>query len=88
MENKLELLRKDIDKIDEELVKLVSNRIKVIKEIGIYKKQNNIKPLQPKRWEKVLNSKIDKAIELNINPELIKDIYNRIHKESLRIERL
>ena len=78
--------RKEIDKVDEELVNVLSKRIKIIEEIGRYKAKQNIAPLQPKRWQDVLQSKMKKAKKLGLSDDLIKEIYETIHKHALELE--
>ncbi len=46
-----------------------------------------MQPLQPGRWQEVLNKLQDEAKEHNVNPELITDIWNRIHAEALDLEK-
>ena len=52
--NELELLRKQIDEIDNELCKLFENRMEVAKKIGEYKKLHNLNILDASREEIVL----------------------------------
>lgn len=82
----LEILRKRIDEIDSELVKLFSKRMSVVREIAQIKNKNNISALQMHRWDKVLNDRMMQAEKLNINKEFVKEIFEQIHKESLSIQ--
>lgn len=87
MADELEILRKNIDSIDDSIVKLLAERLRVVMEVGKYKKQRGIVPLVAARWEQVLTTKTAKAKSLGINPELVKKIYNLIHEEALKIEK-
>jgi len=78
--------RKQIDKIDEELINVLAKRINIVREIGKYKKENGIPPLDEKRWQEVLKSKLSKACLLNISEKFIKKLYEVIHDHSLEIE--
>lgn len=82
----LDDLRKEIDILDEELIQVLAKRTAVVKEIGELKKKNNIKPLDEKRWEEVLNRVLTHAKKHNISKELVKSIFEQIHKTSLAIE--
>ncbi|MBI2025869.1 MAG: chorismate mutase [Candidatus Levybacteria bacterium] len=82
----LKKLRKDIDEIDRELLFVVAKRTDVVRKIGKLKKANNIKPLDKKRWELVLQSRISIAKSLNLDKDFIKNLYTLIHKNSLIIE--
>ncbi|MBI3984634.1 MAG: chorismate mutase [Candidatus Levybacteria bacterium] len=82
----LKKLRKEIDEIDRELLSVVAKRASVVRKIGKLKRKNNIKPLDQKRWEEVLESRILIAKSLNLDKDFIKNLYTLIHKNSLTIE--
>jgi chorismate mutase len=58
-----------------------------VNEIWKIKKDNWMQILQSDRWNKVLLEKIEIWEELWVKKEFIEDIWNRIHKESLEIEK-
>ena len=87
MKNQLDGLRKQIDKIDESIVNLLAKRMRVVKKVGQYKKLKKLPPLDPARWQQVLNTKIKKAKSLGLDSEMVKKIYNLIHEEALKIEK-
>ena len=82
----LETYRKELDEIDAKLVETLAKRFEIVKEIWKYKKENNIQILQKWRWQKVLDSAIEQGTKLWLSKEIIEDIWNRIHEESLRLE--
>ncbi len=73
----LEDLRKQIDSLDEQIVALLVKRMEIVKEIGKYKKENNLPPLDDIRWQEIIKSK----------KGFIKKIWEIIHKEALKIEK-
>lgn len=85
--NKLLKLRKDIDKCDRELVRILSLRFSLVKKIALYKKENNFKPLDSARWKKVTDKILFFSAKRELPLKLIKSIMDSIHKESLRIEK-
>ena len=85
--NQLKNLRDKIDIIDDEIISLLAERTKIVREVGAFKKANNIKPLDEERFKEVLKSKAAKAQELDLPQELIEKIYNLIHEHSLEIEK-
>ena len=87
MNDKLGNWRKQIDELDNELLQILAKRMKIVVKIGKYKKANNIAPLDKKRWQEVLTSKLSKAELLDLSKDLIETIYEHIHKHSLEIER-
>jgi len=59
----LELYRKQIDEIDVQIIDLLAKRFEVVKKVGEYKKERNIPPLQPERWQQVLQTRKNLAKE-------------------------
>ena len=55
--------RNEIDKIDEQIVKLFSERMELSAEIAKYKKENNLPILNPKREREVIQSVMTKSPE-------------------------
>ena len=82
----LEQYRKQIDQIDQQIILLLAKRLEIVQKIWEYKKQNNIQPLQPKRWKEVLKTRTQTAKQYWLDSIFIKDIWERLHKEALRIE--
>lgn len=84
----LENLRLEIDLIDQKLLSLLADRMKIAKNIGEIKKQNNVTVLQSNRWNDILESTINKAKNLNLNDEFVKSYMEAIHIESIRIQNI
>ena len=84
----LEKLRLEIDSIDQKLLSLLADRMKIAKNIGEIKKQNNVTVLQSNRWNDILESTINKAKNLNLNDEFVKSYMEAIHIESIRIQNI
>lgn len=89
MENKelLWIYREQINTLDNELIYLLFRRFEIVKQIWIIKKQDWIAPLDNDRWNKLLNENLEVSREFWLRDELIVDIWNRIHSESLEIEK-
>jgi len=85
--NELNVLRKQIDQIDQEIIKQLSNRFLVVKKIGQIKKELGIQPLDKNRWKKVLSNRILISKKFGLPTKLIKSIYNLIHEYALKIEK-
>lgn len=76
-------LRARIDSIDNDLLDLLSRRMKVSDEIGKYKKQNNITILQPNRWDKILDKVFTKGQEKGLDNDFLEKIFKAIHQASI-----
>ena len=83
----LEDYRTSIDLLDEAIINLLAERMRIVQKVGEYKKQNNLAPLQKERWKKVLSSKLNLAKSKNLDPLLVADIWNMIHKHALEMEK-
>ena len=82
----LDANRVKIDSLDNQLIKVLGERERIVKEIGIYKAKNNIPPLQEARFKQVVEKGITAGNKEGLSPEFITELLNAIHKESLRIE--
>lgn len=82
--NQLHELRHNIDEIDEQILQLIAQRMKVAREIGQNKKDNNISILQMSRWEDVLNNRSEYAQSFGLSEKFAKNYLQEIHKESIR----
>lgn len=80
----LDLLRQQIDELDEELINLIAQRMQVSREIGEYKKEHNITVFQSGRYKTVLERLLAKAREKQIDEKCIRTIFESIHEESVR----
>jgi chorismate mutase len=83
-ENKLEELRTEIDKLDEELIDILARRMNIVEEIGKYKKENNITILQLKRWSQIIHNREKSAVQLGLSREFISRLLEALHEESIQ----
>jgi chorismate mutase len=83
----LEELRKDIDRVDEVLVRLLNERARCACEIGQLKKAQNVEIYQADREKQVLDHVRSIAAEGPLEPEAIARLFERIIDEARRLER-
>jgi chorismate mutase len=83
-DNDLHALRAQIDKIDEDILHLIANRLSVSEEIGRYKKEHQITILQVDRWKEIVQTRTEWANELGLTPDFIEKYLEQLHKESIR----
>ena len=76
-------LRSQIDNIDNELLQLLAKRSDISSKIGKIKKENNLAVLQLDRWNSILSNHIEKGKILGLKEELVKEIFEAIHKDSI-----
>jgi chorismate mutase len=82
-QNQLELLRTKIDRIDDSIVELLSQRMNISEEIGVYKKENQVTILQLQRWQEILKRTLKSGKTLNLSDKFISSLYYAIHEESI-----
>jgi chorismate mutase len=83
----LDDLRRNIDRVDEVLVRLLNERARCVCEIGRLKKELGIEVYQPDREKDVLNHVRAIASEGPLGPDAIVRLFERIIDEARRLER-
>ncbi len=80
----LDVLREQIDIIDNDIIERLSERMSLAKKIGENKKRNGVTVLQVDRWQKILERTLQNGKALGLNDKFIYDFLNSIHDESIR----
>ena len=80
----LEALRRQIDEFDNNLLDLLSRRMRVCREIGQYKKEHNMTVVQTERYNEILDKRGAQGILCGMDADFIKTIFEAIHEESVR----
>lgn len=83
----LDDLRRDIDRVDEVLVRLLNERARCVCEIGRLKKESKMAIYQPDREKQVLQHVRAIASEGPLGPDAIARLFERIIDEARRLER-
>jgi chorismate mutase len=84
--NRLEALREKIDHLDQELIDVLATRLKLIEEIGEYKKENNVTIFQLERWNEIIQTRPEWGRQSNLGIEFVRELYRVIHDESIRVQ--
>jgi len=82
-ETKLEKLRREIDKMDAEWLDILSNRMKIVEEIGQFKKENGITILQIQRWNEIILDRLNLGSRMGLSHEFVLQLLQLIHEESI-----
>jgi chorismate mutase-like protein len=83
----LDDLRRDIDRVDEVLVRLLNERARCVCEVGRLKKEQGLEVYQPDREKEVLAHVRGIAAEGPLGSEAIARLFERIIDEARRLER-
>ena len=81
-------LRKQIDEIDINLIETLAKRMRISREIGTYKKEHEMPILQTTRYDEIINKRAQQGIELSMDGEFMKVVFEAIHSESVRQQML
>ena len=79
-------LRAKIDVIDENILYALGSRMKVCRQIGEYKRDNNIAIIQASRWDSLLSKVREKGAEYGLREEFLEDVFNAIHEASVELQ--
>lgn len=82
----IDQLRAKIDVIDENLLYILASRMKVSRQIGQYKKDNNIAILQTSRWDAVLAKVVEKGADYDLPERFLTAVFNAIHEASVEAQ--
>src|SRR5262245_12982293 len=83
----LDELRRNIDRVDEVLVRLLNERARCVCENGRLKKEQGIEIYQPTREKDVLDHVRAIATEGPLGPDAIARLFERVIDEARRLER-
>lgn len=81
--NALSKLREQINQVDDELLQLLGQRMKIADKIGAYKKENSITILQTNRWNEILERAFLKGDKIGLSKEFITKYFDAVHLESI-----
>jgi chorismate mutase len=81
--HKLEQLRGQIDGLDNDLIALLGNRMKIADQIGEFKRDNNISILQTNRWSDILSQRAAQGKKQGLSEGFIVSVLSAIHQESI-----
>lgn len=76
--------RTKIDSIDQQIIELLANRMRLVEQIGEYKRNTNVTIFQLRRWESILRSRVECGRKLGLDEEYVKSLLQLVHKESIR----
>lgn len=77
-------LRKQIDELDNQLMELLTKRMRVCREIGQYKKEHNMTVLQTVRYNEIQNKRGAQGALCGMDPDFVRKIFEEVHEESVR----
>jgi len=83
LSNTLESLRNEINEIDDDLLHMLSARMKVADSIGEYKRKNGITILQTSRWNEIMDKTLAVGVNLGLSKRFLEKFLKSVHQESI-----
>lgn len=80
----LEQLRAEIDKCDKDLLISLAKRMKIVDEIGKYKKEHNVTILQIQRWKQMLEERLQFSNNIGLDTEFLLKLMQLVHDEAIQ----
>lgn len=85
-EQEMEMFRGQIDRLDREIMDALKFRKGIVEKIAEVKLAQNITALQRHRFQELMDSRIEVANKIGLDPNFIKEIFDAIHEDSVRIQ--
>ncbi len=80
---RMDTLRLQIDGYDEKLLEIIGNRMQIVDQIGLLKKEKNVAILQNQRWNEILLKMTAEGKEMGLSSDFIMQLFKAIHQESI-----
>ena len=82
--DKLVEFRAQIDKLDDQIIQKMAERMQIVQKIGEYKRDNGVTILQVSRWDEIMNKRSAFASALKLDLNFTGKLLELIHGESIR----
>ena len=79
----LSALRKQIDTLDNDLMDLLTRRMRVSREIATYKKEHDMTIVQTGRYNEILDKRGAQGVLCGMSSDFMKTVFEAIHEESV-----
>jgi chorismate mutase len=81
---KLLEFRRSIDNLDDALIRILAERFRITKAVGVLKAENNLPPADPDREKKQVERLRALAVEADLDPDFAEKLLNFIIREVIR----
>ena len=79
-------LRKEIDEIDDHVLKMLARRMEIATRIGKHKRAKGMDFLQLERWKEVVEDRLEKGTAQGLSRNFLFKLLQAIHEEALRTQ--
>lgn len=84
MTESLASLRKQIDEVDDQVMDLLTKRMRVSREIAMYKREHGMSIVQTARYSEILDKRGAQGSMCGMSASFVRRVYEAIHEESVR----
>jgi len=85
-DNGLEPFRRRLDAIDDEIAKLLGERLEICREVAVYKSEHEIPMMQPDRVKVVRERYLSRGAEHDLPQEFTADLFDLLIATTCRLE--
>jgi chorismate mutase len=85
-ENGLEPFRRRLDAIDDEIARLLGERLQICREVAVHKSERGIPMMQPDRVEAVRERYLARGAEHELPPQFSSDLFDLLISTTCRLE--
>jgi chorismate mutase len=79
----LHSLRFQIDECDNNIIDILAKRMRISREIAVYKREHNMTVVQPSRYNEILDKRVAQGMLCGMSADFLKTIFEAIHEESV-----
>ncbi|MGE9516809.1 MAG: chorismate mutase [Solitalea-like symbiont of Tyrophagus putrescentiae] len=80
--------RDQIDRLDTSLLKILAERVEVVKKVGEYKKLNSLPIYQPDRYKELIKRRQKLGSSIGLDEDFVGKLFNLIHDNSVSIQKM
>ena len=84
--NGLEPFRRRLDEIDDEVAKLLGERLQICREVAVYKSEHEIPMMQPHRVKAVRERYLARGAEVDLPEDFTSDLFELLIATTCKLE--
>jgi chorismate mutase len=85
-DNGLEPFRRRLDEIDDQVAKLLGERLQICREVAVYKSEHDIPMMQPHRVKAVRERYLARGAEVDLPEEFASDLFELLIATTCKLE--
>jgi chorismate mutase len=85
-DNGLEPFRRRLDEIDDQVAKLLGERLQICREVAVYKSEHEIPMMQPHRVKAVRERYLARGAEVDLPEDFTSDLFELLIATTCRLE--